>query len=379
MRHALIEVNIPAPKEAQQQMIVQGKHYRTVWSEKGVVKMIDQTLLPHRFEIIDLEDYHQTARAISDMNVRGAGAIGATGAYGMAQCALSAPENGFRKAMEEGARVIGGTRPTAQNLFYGIERVMGAAAAEKDVTASRAAAVTAAQAVADEDASACERIGELGAGLLKDGCRVSTHCNAGWLAFVDWGSALSPIYKAKRQGMKIFVWADETRPRSQGAKLTAWELAEEGIDHRVIVDGATGHMMKSGLIDMVIVGSDRIAANGDVANKIGTYSSAVLAAENNIPFYVAAPTSTIDFNCPHGDRIPIEERGEDEVCVIEGLTKDGEELGVRITPPEARAANPSFDVTPNHLVAGIITEKGIFKPHELHRINRRNDGGEDGT
>jgi S-methyl-5-thioribose-1-phosphate isomerase len=351
-------------------MIVQGNHYRTVWIEDGVVRMIDQTLLPHRFEIIDLVDYRETARSISEMKVRGAGAIGATGAYGMAQCALTAPENGFREAMEEGARVIAGTRPTAQNLFYGIDRVSAAAAAVDDVTAARSAALAAAQAVADEDAASCERIGELGAELLKDGCRVSTHCNAGWLAFVDWGSALSPIYKAKRQGKRIFVWADETRPRSQGTKLTAWELKEEGIDHRVIVDGATGHMMKQGKIDMVIVGSDRIAANGDVANKIGTYSSAVLAAENGIPFYVAAPTSTIDFDCPDGDRIPIEERSEEEVTVIEGLTEEGRELGVRITPAGTPAANPSFDVTPNRLVAGIITEQGIFKPQELHRIER---------
>jgi S-methyl-5-thioribose-1-phosphate isomerase len=361
-------------------MIVQGKHYRTVWLDKqGVVKMIDQTLLPHRFEIIDLQEYRQTARAISVMQVRGAGAIGAAGAYGMAQCALTAPENRFQETMEQGAKVIGGTRPTAQNLFYGIGRVMNAALAEKNISARRAAAVAAAQAVADEDASSCERIGELGAGLLKDGYRVNTHCNAGWLAFVDWGSALSPIYKAKRQGLDIFVWVDETRPRSQGAKLTAWELEEEGIEHRVIIDGATGHMMKSGRIDMVIVGSDRIAANGDVANKIGTYSSAVLAAENNIPFYVAAPTSTIDFDCPTGDHIPIEERGEDEVRVIVGLCENGEERGVRITPPGTRAANPSFDVTPNRLVAGIITEKGIFKPTELHRINSDSSSREDGS
>ncbi len=378
MRPAPGKVIVPARKEVHRPMIVQGKHYRTVWmGDDGVVRMIDQTLLPHRFEIIDLEGYRQTARAISVMKVRGAGAIGATGAYGMAQCALSAPEHGFREAMEEGAGVIGGTRPTAQNLFYGIQRVMEAAEAEKEIPARRKAAVAAARAVADEDAAACERIGELGAGLLKDGCRVSTHCNAGWLAFVDWGSALSPIYKAKRQGMNIFVWADETRPRSQGTKLTAWELEEEGIDHRVIVDGATGHMMKSGLIDIVIVGSDRIAANGDVANKIGTYSSAVLAAENGIPFYVAAPTSTIDFQCPDGGQIPIEERGEDEVRIIEGLTEDGEERGVRITPPGTRAANPSFDVTPNRLVAGIITEKGIFKPQDLHRINPGSGGGEE--
>lgn len=358
-------------------MIVKGNHYRTVWMDgDGVVKMIDQTLLPHRFEIIDLEDYRQTARAISEMNVRGAGAIGATAAYGMAQCALRAPDSEFDRAMAQGADVIRGTRPTAQNLFYAIRRVMAAAATEQAPGARRQAALAAAQAVADEDAAACERIGELGAELLADGSRVSTHCNAGWLAFVDWGSALSPVYKASRQGKKIFVWADETRPRSQGAKLTAWELSEEGIDHRVIVDGATGHMMKSGLIDLVIVGSDRIAANGDVANKIGTYSSAVLAAENGIPFYVAAPTSTIDFDCPDGDRIPIEERSEDEVRMVEGLSDSGEELGVRITPPGTRAANPSFDVTPNRLVAGIITEKGIFKPQELGRI-RDGLGAED--
>jgi S-methyl-5-thioribose-1-phosphate isomerase len=242
-----------------------------------------------------------------------------------------------------------------------------------DLTAARQAARAAAQEVADDDAACCEAIGRNGAPLVGQGARVSTHCNAGWLAFVDWGSALSPIYVAHREGRAPFVFVDETRPRSQGARLTAWELAQEGVAHAVIADNATGHFLSRGEIDMVIVGSDRIAMNGDVANKIGTYSSAVCAARAGVPFYVAAPTTTIDPDCPAGAQIPIEERGMDEVQYTWGWSDDGRFLRVRTTPDGSPARNPAFDVTPAELVAGIITEKGVVPatPEGMAQVARR--------
>ena len=235
----------------------------------------------------------------------------------------------------------------------------GAQASGLGVAGAKEAAMGSALAIAEDDSECCRRIGEHGNALITDGMRISTHCNAGWLAFVDWGSAISPIYAAHRAGKRPFVWVDETRPRLQGANLTAWELSQEGVPHSVIADNATGHYMQRGEIDMVIVGSDRIAANGDVANKIGTYSSAVVAAANGIPFYVAAPTTTIDASCASGDLIPIEERGEDEVQWTSGWDDSGAFSRVRTMPAGSGARNPAFDVTPAHLVAGIITEKGI--------------------
>jgi len=344
-------------------MKVEGKNYRTVWLEGTSVRMIDQRLLPHRFEVIDLPTHVETAHAIADMAIRGAGAIGATGAYGMAQAALEAPRDveGFGRHLELAAETLRGTRPTAQNLFYGIDRVLTAARAElPSIETARDAAVEAAQAVADQDAEYCRRIGEHGVGLIGEGWGISTHCNAGWLAFVDWGSALSPIYAAHRSGKRPFVFVDETRPRCQGARLTAWELGQEGVEHAVLVDNAAGHYMQRGQIQMVIVGSDRIAANGDVANKIGTFSSAVVAQHLGIPFFVAAPTTTIDPSCPSGREIPIEERSEDEVLCIDGEAAEGTLGEVRIASPGAKALNPAFDVTPGHLVSGLITESGIY-------------------
>jgi methylthioribose-1-phosphate isomerase len=225
--------------------------------------------------------------------------------------------------------------------------------------------VKTASAIADEDAASCEAIGLYGAGLLTDGARVLTHCNAGWLAFVDWGSALAPIYAAQRQGKSISVYVDETRPWNQGSRLTSYELGNEGVEHRVIPDNASGFLMQQGKVDIVLVGSDRIAANGDVANKIGTYEKAVIAHELGIPFYVAAPTSTLDPNCPSGSAIPIEERSEDEVLFCKGLLDDGGFGRVRIAPRGARALNLAFDVTPARYISGIITQKGIFKPGEI--------------
>ena len=343
-------------------MLVDGVPRRTVWLEGQTVRMINQPLLPHQFAIIDLPTWRDTATSIQTMVVRGAGAIGATGALGMAQAALAAPDDGFFEAVKEAANGLAATRPTAQNLFFGIKTVLHAIEAERDDLArAREAAVAAATALADDDADSCRAIGEFGAPLIPNRARISTHCNAGWLAFVDWGSALSPVYVAHRGGKDVFVFVDETKPRGQGSRLTAWELGQEGVPHAIIADNATGYFMKKGEIDLVIVGSDRIAANGDVANKIGTYSSAVCAAANGIPFYVAAPTTTIDPDCPSGDQIPIEERDDDEVRYTWGWTEDGQFTRVRTCPETSRARNPAFDVTPASLVAGIITEKGVVE------------------
>ena len=345
-------------------MLVSGTHYRTVWMENGIVRMIDQPKIPHEFSIVDMKNHTETANSIKTMIVRGAGAIGATGGFGMAQAFLEAPDNNFQPYIKRAAQTLRATRPTAQNLFYAIDRVLRAAEKEDSHDAKRNAAVIESQKISDEDSASCKRIGEIGEGLIKNGSRISTHCNAGWLAFVDWGSALSPIYAAKRQNKDIFVFVDETRPRCQGSRLTAWELDQEGVSHAVIADNAAGYYMKKGEIDMVIVGSDRIAANGDVANKIGTYSSAVVAKENGIPFYVAAPTSTIDLNCPSGEFIPIEERGQEEVTHMFGKTSEGSQGNILISNPGSAARNPAFDVTPSRYVTGIITEKGIVKPKE---------------
>jgi S-methyl-5-thioribose-1-phosphate isomerase len=345
-------------------MQVNDKHYRTVWMEGAVVKMIDQPLLPHKFEIAQLPDHKATAEAIANMTVRGAGAIGAAASYAMAQAALEAPDDndGFKTYVALAADTIRNTRPTAQDLFYAIEKVCEAINSAASPAEAKVAAVKTAETLADENVRACEEIGRTGAEFIKDGMRILTHCNAGWLAFVDWGSALAPIYAAKRQGRDVSVFVDETRPRCQGARLTAWELAGEGIDHVVIADNAAGHYMKAGEIDLVIVGSDRIAANGDVANKIGTYEKAVVAGENDIPFYVAAPTSTIDNGCASGDDIPIEERSDDEVLYTRGLDDSGRITRVRTAPEASSGRNPAFDVTPARYVTAIITEKGIFKP-----------------
>jgi len=345
---------------------VEGVHYRTVWMEHGVVRMINQSLIPHRFEIVDLATHRDTAEAIRTMIVRGAGAIGAAAGYGMAQVVLEAPtDGGFDAYLEQGAMTLKGTRPTAQDLFYAIDRVLGAARGASTVSWARQSAVQVAEELADENARAGEAIGHHGADLLPDGARVLTHCNAGWLAFVDWGSALAPIYVAARQGKHLFVYADETRPRCQGSRLTAWELQGEGIEYAIIADNAAGHLMRRGEIDAVIVGADRIAANGDVANKIGTYEKAVCAHANGIPFYVTAPLSTVDTSCPNGDAIAIEERSQDEVLYAHGLADDGELRRVRLAPRNARALNIAFDVTPARYISAIITQKGVHAPGHI--------------
>ena len=334
-------------------MLVGGEHHKTVTFEGSRLVLINQPLLPHRFETVAYVDYRDVARAIRTMVVRGAPAIGAAAAYGMALAEIEGAD------MEEAAVLLKSTRPTARDLFYAVDAVLAK-------VRSGGSALEAAKGIARAYESACRKIGELGADLIGDGMRLNTHCNAGWLATVDWGTATAPMYVAKRRGVKFSVLVDETRPRCQGSRITAFELGEEGIEHSVIADNAAGYLMSTGEIDLVIVGSDRIAANGDVANKIGTYTSALAAFENGIPFYVAAPVATIDPECPAGDSIPIEERdGEEVSCMFGADTETGEIRKVRIAPDSSRVRNPAFDVTPARLITGIITEKGIFAPKAI--------------
>jgi len=313
---------------------------RAFWMSRGVVKAIEQRLLPDKFRIVSIRNYREMAEAISNMTIRGAPSIGAAAAYGMALAWLHG-EN-----LDKAAKIIKATRPTAHDLFYAVDLMLSKR--DEDL-------VLVADAFADSIVDKCRKIGQNGSRLIKDGSRVLTHCNAGALATVDFGTALAPMRVAHRAGKKMFVYVDETRPRLQGAKLTAWELLNEGIDHAVISDNAAGHYMKDS-VDLVIVGADRIARNGDFANKIGTYTKAVLAKENGVPFYVAAPISTFDMKIKDGKSIPIEERTEDEVLFVNEC---------RVAPKGSKALNPAFDVTPAHYVKGFVTERGILKPAQI--------------
>jgi len=317
-----------------------------LWYEDGKVRFIDQRVLPETLAFYDAKDYNDVAYAIKDMLVRGAPAIGAAGALGMAQ----ASEQG--KDMKEVARVLRATRPTAHDLFFGIKLVEDAISAGKDPLRT-------ANAFVQDLVDRCHRIGENGDKLIKDGARILTHCNAGALATVDWGTALAPMRVAHRSGKRIFIFVDETRPRLQGAKLTAWELKQEGIPHALISDNAAGHFMSRGEVDLVITGADRITACGDFANKIGTFEKAVVAKACKVPFYVAAPISTFDPGTKDGSGIPIEERHEDEVLRVHGRP---------IAPEGTRARNPAFDVTAHGYVKAFITEAGIFKPSQLCKL-----------
>lgn len=338
------------------------KHFRTVWMEGSNVVMIDQRLLPHKFKLLKCRTYLDSVEAVKNMTIRGAGAIGATAGYAMAQAVNEAPRFSKEKAIMyvlEAEKRIKEARPTAQNLFYAVDRVYNSTLKAKTIEEAVSFAIKEANQIADDDAEACRKIGEYGNTLLGVKDTVLTHCNAGGLAFVDNGSALSPVYAAKAAGKKIIVYTDETRPRLQGANLTAWELLNEGIEHYVIPDNAAGYFMREGKIGVVIVGADRIANNGDTANKIGTYEKAVCAKAAGIPFYVAAPTSTFDVKCRSGRDIPIEYRSEDEVKWVYGRTKAGKMQKVLVTNPESPALNPAFDVTPAEYISGFITEKGI--------------------
>ncbi len=352
-------------------MKVEGEDYRTIWLVGSSVKTINQPLIPHRFEVVSLDTHDQTAEAIRTMVLRGAGAIGAAAAFGMAQVFMEAPpaEPARGQYIDAGYETLRNTRPTAQDLFWALDRVRSAGEGPPPAQAADAA-VAESQRIDEEYVEAGRLIGEHGAPLLKEGARVLTHCNAGWLAFVDWGSALAPVYFAHRAGRKVSVLADETRPRGQGARLTAWELMQEGVEVRIIVDNAAGLMMRRGEVDIVITGADRIAANGDVANKIGTYEKALCAKANNVPFYVAAPVSTFDLACPDGDHIPIERRDDDEVLYAYGRDDAGEFSRVRLAPEGVEAINLAFDVTPAELITGLITDRGIISanPQEIARV-----------
>ena len=354
-------------------MKVNGKHYLTIWMDdgSGIVSMIDQNALPFEFKIFIAQNYRDTCHAIVTMITRGAGAIGAAAGFAMAQAFLEGARGESREAnsgsytreqlsfFDNVRKEIEATRPTARNLFYATERVYNAGLKSVDN------AVREAQWLADQNIADAKQIGENGSILVKNGSRILTHCNAGWLGFVDYGSALAPLYIAKEQGKDFFVYADETRPRNQGARLTAWELQNEGISHKIVPDNAGAYLMSQGMIDFVIVGADRIASNGDTANKIGTFEKAIVAKEFGIPFYVAVPFSTIDFSLFDGTQIPIEERSEDEVLTYSGPDSEGIMRTIRMASPGSQALNPAFDVTPARYITGFITEKGIISTEML--------------
>ena len=347
------------------------RHFRTVTFDRtqNAVQLIEQRLLPHEFKIVATKNFRETAAAITDMVVRGAGAIGAAAAYGLAQGALAFRGKDLEKFsahIETVRQFLKSARPTAVDPVNAMNSVRREMARGKTVAEQQALALAAAEEFAREDVRHCEEIGRHGAKLIRNGMKILTHCNAGWLAFVDIGSATAPLYAAQAQGKKFHVFCDETRPRSQGATLTAWELAQQKIPHQIIADNAAGHLMQRGEIDMVLVGSDRtLGRTGEVTNKIGTYTNAVLAARHKIPFYVAIPLSTIDWNLKRGFNIPIEDRHESEVLGAWGINKRGQRDYIRVANPTSGARNPGFDVTPAELITGIITPAGIFQPKEL--------------
>jgi methylthioribose-1-phosphate isomerase len=339
-------------------MKISGTHYRTIWpTGAGTVRVIDQSRLPFTFTTLELVTLGDAAEAIRTMVVRGAPLIGATAAYGVALALRSSPSDA---RLEEAVRVLRATRPTAVNLGWALTRMRGALAARA------AAAFCEAAALCEADVEQCRAIGSHGLEVIRDlavstGRRVNilTHCNAGWLCAVDWGTALSPIYRAHDAGVEVHVWVDETRPRNQGAALTAFELGAHGVPHTVITDNLGGHLMQRGQVDMVIVGSDRTTAAGDVCNKVGTYLKALAAHDNGVPFYAALPFSTIDWTVAHGRDIPIEERSPREVTHVTGQTAAGVIETVRVVPAASPALNLAFDVTPARLVTALITERGV--------------------
>jgi len=366
------------------------RHYRTVTFDAGAncVTLVEQRLLPHEFRLVVTPDFGATARAIRDMVVRGAPAIAATAAYGLAQGARA-----FRGgSLEKFARHIRGVyetlkaaRPTAVDPVNAMDEILAHLSAGQTVAEQQALAVAAAEDFAQSSVRHCQAIGDRGVGLIREGMRILTHCNAGWLACVDVGTATAPLYAAQARGMHFHVFCDETRPRSQGATLTAWELAQQRISHQVIADNAAGLLFARGQIDLVIVGSDRtLGRTGEVANKIGTYTKAVLAKRHGVPFYVAIPLSTIDWKLTAGRKIPIEERDGSEVLGAWGAvrnprsairrSKSASPVYVRVANPTSSALNPGFDVTPPELITGLITPAGIFRPRDLWRKRARLGG-----
>ena len=359
-------------------MQVNGKPYQTVWvkpTDPQTIWIIDQRYLPFEFVEEPLQTVEEIAVAIKDMHVRGAGCIGATAGFGMYLATIEAAKSGnFNQALHDLSEILKNTRPTAMNLSWAVDRQLNQIAKARSVEEKISTALNTAKTIAQEDADACQKIGQHGLKIIQDiaekktdntPVNILTHCNAGWLAFVDYGSATAPIYAAHDSGIPVHIWVDETRPRNQGARLTAWELASHGVPHTVIPDNAGGHLMQHGQVDMVITGTDRTTCTGDVANKIGTYLKALAAHDNDIPFYVALPFSTFDWSIDNGlHQIPIEERHSSEVTHISGVQDNmaiTSECNIRLTPVASPAANPAFDVTPARLVTGLITERGICK------------------
>jgi len=344
---------------------------RTIeWDPKGTVKMIDQRKLPIEFIEVEFDDYHDVAKSIKEMYIRGAPAIGAASAYGLALAATQSKATtpkGLLADLEVASDVICATRPTAINLFWAADRMLRTAKASTQTTVEGVVQdlIAEAERIADEDVEINKSMGAHGATLVEDGFNILTHCNAGALATVDYGTALAPMRTAQAQGKKIHVWVDETRPRLQGARLTSWELMRENIPMTLIADNVAGHLMRTGKVDIIFVGSDRTAANGDVANKIGTYKLAVVAKENGIPFYAVVPTSTIDLAVARGDDIPIEERGAEEVTHPQGC---------QAAPEGVNVLNVAFDVTPHRYVTGIITENGIAYPPFKQSLRKMVEG-----
>lgn len=344
---------------------------RTIeWDPRGLVKMIDQRKLPLEFVVVEFEDYRDVAMSIKDMYIRGAPAIGAAAAFGLALAARhseAANREDLLRDLQTAAGVLRTTRPTAVNLFWALDRMLRVAhaSAQPDVAGITQELIDEAQRIADEDIEINRRMGAHGATLVEAGSNILTHCNAGALATVDYGTALAVVRAAHEQGKQIHVWVDETRPRLQGARLTAWELMRDGIPMTLIADNVAGHLMRTGQVDIVFVGSDRTAANGDVANKIGTYKLAVLAKENGIPFYAVVPTSTIDLSVPSGDDIPIEERDRTEVTHVRDC---------QVAPDNVPVLNVAFDVTPHRYVTGIVTEHGIAYPPYKQTLRQMVEG-----
>jgi methylthioribose-1-phosphate isomerase len=351
-------------------MKVNGLHYHTIWVKEGddsIIQAIDQRLLPHQFEIVDLKTCDDTVTAIKDMVVRGAPLIGVTAAYGMYLAALG------NENLQKAAQKLNASRPTAVNLAWAVNEQLKAIEGLGDKGEVITKLLENARRIKTEDIVISRKIGEYGLSLIEaisqnkkgETVNVLTHCNAGWLATIDWGTATSPIYHAFEKGINVHVWVDETRPRNQGANLTAFELNQHGIPHTVISDNTGGHLMQHGMVDMAIVGTDRTSVHGDVANKIGTYLKALAAYDNNIPFYVALPSTTIDWDIKDGlKEIPIETRSEDEVKYIQGKAENGALTKVLLTPESSNALNVGFDVTPARLVTGLITERGICNASE---------------
>jgi len=357
-------------------MKIDGRHYRTIWVDEDdptLVRIIDQRSLPHYLVIEELRTVDQAACAIREMHVRGAPLIGATAAYGLYLATLTGPDDGrkFPGFLREAVEHLQATRPTAVDLFHALRRTETAIHAAKSKKQKVQVALKTAHAIANESEAHCRQIGEHGLTLIEEislqknrqPVNILTHCNAGWMACIDYGTATAPIYLAHDKGIPVHVWVDETRPRNQGSRITAYELLQHGVPHTVITDNAGGHLMQNGMVDIVLVGSDRTTATGEVANKIGTYLKALAAKDNNVPFYVALPSTSIDWDLRSGKDIPIEERSAEEVKYVQGW-HNGKVLKVLVPPSDSPARNFGFDVTPAHLVTGLITERGICEASE---------------